>query len=462
MEKRNYFIAAILLALIFFGIWNFTHDRSHYDAGRPPASRPELDAEAWKVLQDQLRWPYSSETPSWDTDRWFTKCAVGLMDCGQDPESFLFNIDDPSSGTKRHRLSPETLFRLSTSMRAPRQNLAGRSVHGSRNDFEFLEKEPAQLASVLLNKAARDSLLSVVSNWKTGTLSSVAMQPGSILAKAIWKGVPMEGQIASDAEDFYIYPPRNRLDNGDGTGDQAPTLDVHRDFDAIIIDANQVADNSSCALSRRVDPEPSRRHISPDCFHGYLLKAKSDLLPKTVSTIDLPPTAIVYSACMNRPCYYILLGIHFMVRLGSDDPLYRDGAPWLFITFWWTGQDNKVFAGAPWKYYQMNVTQVERDDPRAGYPPNICYNPYLEGPLPNGAVSNCASCHKFARISLDKTATSAQDIGVGDCFGSRAFPFTGANSKGDPCDREALIAYDQRRIKADFVWSLAHLNDPKN
>src|ERR1700679_3108511 len=101
----------------------------------------------------------------------------------------------------------------------------------------------------------------------------------------------------------------------------------------------------------------------------------------------------------NTPsCNIALMGIHFMIRLEESDPLrVKGGPPWVFITLWWTGRDNGTNLPSPWKYYQINVTQGFRNDSSPGsVTSNICFNPYLEGKKPFGAVSNCVNCHYFA------------------------------------------------------------------
>jgi hypothetical protein len=425
---------------------------THHGPTVLPASRHELEAKAWQVLRDQFASPNSPQEPSWDK-WWFTKCRVGLMDCDKAAKFSLPGAGELSFVTDQHKADPETLVNLAESIRVPVQTRIGERPPGSKAYAMFPQHQPAQLASVLFNETARNSLQNTIDKWNKGSLSNVAMLPGSMFAKAIWKAVPMNDKVAQDVVRFYIYPRRDPLehDSADGNGS---SLSPEWDFEKVTVDSSAGADDSACANPRKDDATPPKRHISPKCFHGYLLKANSKLLLQAEKLIAPPfNTDILYNACLDKPCYFILEGIHFMVRLGPGDPLYRDYAPWLFITFWWTGQDNKVFPEAPWKYYQMNVTQVARDDGRGGYPPNICFNPYLEGPLLNGAVSNCVSCHRFSRVMPSKNDISLMGTGVGRCLGSRPFPF----SQTSACSTEEAD-YCGRGVQADFVWSLHNLN----
>jgi hypothetical protein len=411
--------------------------------GKPPTAKADLEARAWQVLREQLSSPYSPQKPSWDTKDWYTKCKVGLMQCDGGSESFLTNAPSHLFDTdQEHAAAVDTLSLLSGGMRVPLQDVI---VHRG----PLFATEPAQLASVVFNEKARKSLQSTVDAWNQGDLSKVKMDSGSILAKAIWNRVPMSNDgVSLPGAQVLIYPHNSSPAGGAGGGTLQPELTLN-DFQQVKLDERAPSDSSACA--NPVDA------ISPLCFHAYPLKADSKLIQQAVFGIDAT-SKVLFSFCDSSPCYFVLDGIHLMVRLDPSDPLYRDDTPWLFITFWWTGQDNKVLGDAPWKYYQMNVTQLGRND-NAGVPEslrNICFNPYLEGPNPNGAVSNCVSCHRFAEVVPDKKAVSLVSVGSGECLGTRPIGFAGTDSSGARCITEK--AYKKLGVRSDLVWSVARLN----
>lgn len=481
--KFNWFVAGTLLATAALTLSHLIAYPRQRNSIRPPAPRTELEDRAWQVLRNQLKGPsYSAQAPSWDTNDWFTKCDVkGLMDCGKGAQTFLLRIPPHVSkraekNSERQQLDyqfnagDDIRNKLSKSLRIPNQLASSHAEKHERfsdanGEAESFESEPSNLASVLFNGAAFNSLKRAARSWGEGHLKA-KIAPGSILAKAIWERVPMNPQGTSSLgnADFYIYRPAGSCYSSNCT---KTALD-DGDFQDFALSTEVASDAEACAagapLQIRSDglleKSPDRPKISPFCFHAYLLTAdKARIHEAHLDRLSAP----LLEKCNGRPCYFVLVGIHFMVRLSPDDPLYRDYAPWLFMTFWWTGRDNGKNFDAPWSYYQMNVTQVAREGPDVPITaPNICYNPYLEGPRPNGAISNCVSCHRFARVLPSKDDVSLIAEGSGKCFGSRPISFAGqcspdgSSTPGEPCKTER--EYDERGTDSNSVWSLANLN----
>jgi hypothetical protein len=93
----------------------------------------------------------------------------------------------------------------------------------------------------------------------------------------------------------------------------------------------------------------------------------------------------------------------------------KEIANWTWATFWWSNGKNPPndFPGSvadmpdaskvkgPWRNYAMCVADsmvIPPTDPKGK--PVVCFNPYLETPLPDGLDSNCMSCHSMARTPV--------------------------------------------------------------
>jgi hypothetical protein len=320
---------------------------------------------------------------------------------------------------------------------------------------DHMQEEPLRLASVLFNPEALQSVQSAVDSWSRGKMK-VKVKPCSILAKAIWTRVPASPNGKSlKLSPLYIYRPH------DQSGGMPPQmLTLHDDFESVAVDSALIPNDSACA-------RPDGAAVSPDCFHYHFFNnaAKAGV----AGSMAEPGSEFQPTQCDRSSCYFVLVGIHFMMRLDPEHypKIYKSNRPWLFITLFWTGQDNGVIKQTPWKYYQIRVAQEERGD-KPGVKVNqplFCSNPYLEGTKANGAVSNCVSCHQFARVAPRGKNDSLITDGVGECLGSRPYPLP-QNWENDVsrrmCTPQSESDYDRRGVPSDFVWSLARLNEPKN
>lgn len=139
-----------------------------------------------------------------------------------------------------------------------------------------------------------------------------------------------------------------------------------------------------------------------------------------------------------------LVGMHVMTKELHD---------WVWSTFWWHDQPNlgEYACNRPdcvqsrWSNYLMDVA-VDADVPREpDQGPNITFNPWLEGGMSKGLVSNCLGCHQRSVWPLPSTAVDPrQDVIRGHL----------------PLDHEYYFYVDgagkkQRRIRLDYLWSIA-------
>jgi hypothetical protein len=109
--------------------------------------------------------------------------------------------------------------------------------------------------------------------------------------------------------------------------------------------------------------------------------------------------------------FHVLVAMHVTTK---------EIANWTWATFWWQNGQNppNSFPGSvdgmpdatkikgPWRNYAMCVGDsmvFPATDPHGK--PVVCFNPYLETPLPHGIDSNCMSCHARARIPNPFDAT---------------------------------------------------------
>ena len=131
--------------------------------------------------------------------------------------------------------------------------------------------------------------------------------------------------------------------------------------------------------------------------------------------------------------HLVLVAMHFTTKEIPD---------WVWGTMWWHDQpdagpfakDRPAKVAGVWKNYLMDVSFSMKLPPEADGSANIVFNPWLEARFPNGANSNCMTCHQRA---------------VWPNPGS-FLPITrGGMAPADP--------FFARRTKVDFLWSIADL-----
>jgi len=314
-----------------------------------------------------------------------------------------------------------------------------------------------QFASVLFNPKAKDSLVTAIPDLRGG--KQPKFQAGSVIAKAIWTLTPMGDSGNKSLRSQAIS--RIRWQDQETWSGPEILPDPRSDSGGQFWDLYGI-DLTSKPI---VDCEPKNQILNPNnCLHAFLLDMPDPTQRQDASvagTNDATKTAVKNDCPGTGQCLVSLVAIHFMVKLEPTDSLRKSGdSDWLFMTFWWTGKDNGSGLPAPWKYFQMNVTQSVREDIADGLVKNICFSPYLEGLESNGAVSNCASCHQYA--AYDPHQPNSPDISdpTGDCMGKKPM-------KQSPADiakcKDVESAYRSGgRIPTDRVWSLRSLVPPSS
>lgn len=93
--------------------------------------------------------------------------------------------------------------------------------------------------------------------------------------------------------------------------------------------------------------------------------------------------------------YALLVGFHFTTFELPN---------WVWATFWWHDKpndgpfaaDRPAAISGPWRNYLMDVA-YDMDRPhQVDGSPKVAFNPYLEGIMMRGTVSNCMTCHSRA------------------------------------------------------------------
>jgi hypothetical protein len=185
--------------------------------------------------------------------------------------------------------------------------------------------------------------------------------------------------------------------------------------------------------------------VWPDRFH---LPPDREQLRKLFYIIPLDTPNLVASArramkTQDVDCgdTALLVGLHVATKNLPD---------WTWATFWWDnkpdcppyGDHRPDSIGEPWKHYKMDIAldadiPTERGaGPGAATGPNVCFNPWLEGNLIEGTVSNCLACHQRATWNEGRSALDAATVTRGKT----------------PVDDPAV--FDNTRLRLDYVWSL--------
>jgi hypothetical protein len=137
--------------------------------------------------------------------------------------------------------------------------------------------------------------------------------------------------------------------------------------------------------------------------------------------------------------YAVLLSIHVATKETTD---------WTWSTFWWTRFRDRRYTEnrppslarrKPWVNYAMDLAYDMNVPQVAPGLPKICFNPFLEGQIEAGTVSNCMSCHRRAAIGY-------QDADPGP-----ATVFRGVILKND----QEAFPKPSNVLRTDYMWSVA-------
>jgi hypothetical protein len=211
------------------------------------------------------------------------------------------------------------------------------------------------------------------------------------------------------------------------------------------------------------------------CEYGCRSLVKVEL-----AAADQPCNLAVSSAPVLSSCFYnvpdttregyrlVLFGLHIATKEMRD---------WTWSTFWWQiDPDNGPYASKRpdgtvlkgyWRNFVMDTTLsmvTPEEKPRAAEAipkqrcqitpsttARVCFNPYLEGGMTNGELSNCINCHRQATYPAMQPSP-------------RGTPQRGYLSSDDPCfgDLQSESGAEEGVMKLDYLWSLSPINPRSN
>ena len=221
---------------------------------------------------------------------------------------------------------------------------------------------------------------------------------------------------------------------------------------------------------QRIKIWPDRK--DPTCAPKYCVDSVVvKFAPRQKCNLPISGNTPVFSSCFysvrddnpgEKGYTLILVGLHVAVKEIND---------WTWSTFWWhpipqAGTYAKGKAGIAisgvWRNFLMNTTfstetPPEPEPAKADVPPDaddscgqdirvasrarVCFNPFLEGGLKNGALSNCQNCH----------ARAAYPVMNPD---PRSNAQRGYLSPDAACFDKDLNGKPSERIHLDYMWSL--------
>ena len=441
-----------------------TYEKLALPGGRPfPASQASLlcmrdkadkravekmRAHAWDLFAGLTR----GKTPIWNT--WYTKCDLGLVDCGADPPG---DKDSPNRLLGSFEVPVQFLEQLSERALVLKNNSSVES-HGSEliqvlKQFLIDQIEHPQFASVLFDEEAKSHIISDCLHplkLRTGGSSAAGcspnldtprkirdFDPGSVVLKTTWALVPKEGGLIS-TYDPCVW---NKIRDLHCAETPNPSINV-------------ATSHGDIACKQGDDGMPL------SCFYYIqLTKKDADWANEHQSDLLLPIGSFFPVNCGD---YLVLMGIHVTTKETPD---------WVWATFWWdihAAKDPKA-AGRPasirgkWRHFLMDTTlsattPAEKEDQG----PKICFNPYLELKFVRngktiGKISNCLQCHSKAAYALGNAdAASGYDEGVL----ARDGKTLAIGDMASPVYPDAC--YFDNRVATDFLWSIAFVLDPKS
>ena len=392
----------------------------------------------------------------WLGNDWQTKAGLGLEPSSQ-TASPARSLDAA--------LEKQSLRRLLSELRPPAQVVARKlSRHKNFGD----DVPDPRLTSIDYNSLAASAILKLKWNASRGQ-GITTLPPGSVIVKTIWERADLSRSrcINLPASQFaaaVITP---------GTGASGQRAEQQGQ--------PGVTDHLKTPFTSMLNPGWRWVGVSEDGTSQTCKPGSSALPVQRVSTVyntilqkdpyDLGYTGagdLKGAGCQGR-CLLALLGVNLMVKA-------REGPDWIWIALWWTGvyheKYNEMDQNSPWRYYEIGITETERDpsaeNSTVSLNPNILFNPFLEGTQPNGTVANCKTCHQYAAVDPKNRSASLRPCGTGPTLGGPPLPALDAAGRaqqgaGAGCggfydtgsDPKDPHNYLNRYLSTDSLWSLA-------
>jgi hypothetical protein len=372
----------------------------------PQAASSSLRAYGWSQFANFLHthqaisFPDAAFQPDKDWEglpTWRTKCQIGLL-TGAD-------CDIPGSQDTFSMNFPRPKFEKPVQLTLP--------------PAVFDPSSPTGEVVLYNGAASRHIDPASSSGTPTATYPSqggAAFPDGSIIVKEIWE-VAQEGEpfTVFDRDSSFFAPPPS-----------TPNPTANPEPVSVVLGAGGFIGMGAWR---------SKITISQASGSGCPLAHESLTLATAMggsASVTVPASCFIQQTIgKNR---YLLIGVNM---------IHKVGGAWRWTTGWWTynpsGKTESPFnEDRPdylkvWSHYDIDVT--------AGDDGRICFNPYLEGPGPNGNNTNCVHCHQYAATGILRHV------------GTKA----GSTNASPPITSKALAKYMSHNhgIPTDSVWSLA-------
>ncbi len=405
-------------------------------------TRAQMRTHAWDLFAG-----LTGEDPVWNT--WYTKCDLNLEKCGS------ANVE---SGRGAHRIlgsfevPVQNLEELSLALDSAGQEPPGAAFHSESIQNVLLKlaqnfRDHPQFASVLYNKEAANRIQDSCLYPRTADTDKKVSKPcprlpaapgkvpdfsrGSVVLKTVWESVVVgpdsTGKLTTWKPDVW-----SRIQ-------KAGDSDLNR------FKVSTVKIDTASRLPCQDRDYGDNELVPLSCFYAFQLTQEDiDTLVKAP-----PDFAAIRDSGVIAGNYVVLVAMHVTTKEIPE---------WVWATFWWDnhGASDSFTAGRPasiqpkWRHFLMDTTLSGMTPTENDGGPKICFNPYLETGITNGAISNCLQCHDKAAYG-PKPEIDPYDLGI---LGRDGKTLASGTTYDDS-------KYFSNRVRTDFLWSVADALDPK-
>jgi hypothetical protein len=301
---------------------------------------------------------------------------------------------------------------------------------------------------ITTKRVSDDNLLNTLMDHHMDSIPHPA--PGAVVVKEIWEGF----NLTNPPWAIAVYDSQ-KVQANDGTLSSVASWNNWATIDRVGSPGNYVPNPEACDDNAHYDAHKGvgldQDHIPLACFvHRQSAGACRNLVQlKDVSPL---PGRILDA---DQPCIIVLVGVQIATRLLDN---------WTWAAFWFTIRMNDLHTDGrhldrlppEFHHFAMDIQLPPDKLPPAPDALAAVYNPYLEGPMPNGVTSNCVSCHASAAYvpGCKTNLPGCMSDAVG--FASRA-PAKGGPTP--PCSVDAQGHITGRCILTSFLWSVADAQD---
>lgn len=270
----------------------------------------------------------------------------------------------------------------------------------------------------------------------------------AVALKVVWWPVKASGKTAMPVWDF---DPANRY-SPSTPNPSNPRFSWKR---VVAIDPSRatIPAGETASIEYIGEMHDDARVVSADAFYKVTVTPQLAAAAQTNGRLRGAMAEALGGRPLEAGDYLVLAAFHFTTKEIPN---------WVWGTFWWHDEpqagpfarDRVVEVKDVWRNYLMDVN-YDFDDPREfDGSPDAVMNPWLEAGFQNGLASNCMACHGravFPAVAIPGLPPHLPVTrGENDAFyDAQVFPSPGT----DP-------AYDGRRMRTDFLWSLIFESQP--